>query len=160
MIQEPVRESFKVVPSAPAAPIKAPLVDSVEKTTEMSVMGPDILVKGDIEAVVDLHIEGRVVGDVRCATLVLGPASVITGSIYAERVRVSGLVEGAIVTKDLAIEAAARVKGDITYSRIRIANGGVIEGTVTHTPLVEDASDAKVKLRDVQSHDAMKVMGD
>lgn len=126
--------------------------ESFEKTANMSVMGPDINVLGNIEAVVDLHIEGRVVGDVRCATLVLGTESVVTGSISADRVRVSGTVEGAIDTTDLAIEASARVKGDVTYSRIRIANGGVIEGNLTHRPMavVENGDDKKLKLVDPQ----------
>jgi len=113
----------------------------------MSVIGTDILVKGDIEAEVDLHIEGRVQGDVRCATLILGERSSVTGNIFAERVRVSGIVEGGIETTDLAIESTARVKGDVTYSRLRIANGGIIQGSMTHKPLDESvAEDAKLDL--------------
>ena len=56
----------------------------------MSMIGADIVVTGNIEAKVDLHIEGRVHGDVRCATLILGENSSVNGSIYADRVRVSG----------------------------------------------------------------------
>lgn len=107
----------------------------------MSVIGTDILVKGDIEAEVDLHIEGRVLGDVRCATLILGERSSVTGNVFAERVRVSGTVEGGIETTDLAIESTARVKGDVTYSRLRIANGGIIQGSMTHKPLDEAAAE-------------------
>jgi cytoskeletal protein CcmA (bactofilin family) len=106
----------------------------------MSVIGADILVTGNIEAQVDLHIEGRVQGDVRCATLILGERSSVVGSVFAERVRVAGTVEGGIETCDLAIEPTARVKGDVIYSRLRIANGGVIQGSMTHKPL-EDAGD-------------------
>lgn len=105
----------------------------------MSVIGADILVTGDIEAEIDLHIDGRVLGNVRCATLILGERSSVTGNVVAERVRVSGIVEGGIETTDLAIEATARVKGDVTYSRLRIANGGIIQGTMTHKPLDEAA---------------------
>jgi cytoskeletal protein CcmA (bactofilin family) len=105
----------------------------------MSVIGADILVTGNIEAEVDLHIEGRVQGDVRCATLILGENSSVVGSIYAERVRVSGTVDGAIETTDLAVEGSARVKGEVTYSRLRIGNGGIIEGKMVHKPLDESA---------------------
>ena len=103
----------------------------------LSVIGSGILVTGNIDADVDLHIEGKVVGDVRCATLILGERGAVTGNIFADRVRVSGAVEGGVETIDLAIEASARVKGDVTYSRLRIANGGVIAGTMIHRP-VED----------------------
>jgi cytoskeletal protein CcmA (bactofilin family) len=105
---------------------------------QISVIGADILITGNIEAEVDLHIEGRVLGDVRCATLILGEQSSVTGSIYARRVRVSGEVEGSIETVDLAIEAGANVRGDVSYSRLRIANGGVIAGKMEHVPLDED----------------------
>ena len=106
---------------------------------QMSVIGADILVTGNIEAEVDLHIEGRVQGDVRCATLILGENSSVVGSIFAERVKVSGTVEGAIETTDLAVEGSARVKGEVTYSRLRIGNGGIIEGKMIHKPLDESA---------------------
>jgi cytoskeletal protein CcmA (bactofilin family) len=103
----------------------------------MSVIGTGIVVTGNIEAEVDLHIEGSVIGDVRCATLILGERGSVTGSVFAERVRVSGSIEGGIEATDLAIEACAKVKGDVTYSRLRVANGGVISGTMTHKPVEE-----------------------
>lgn len=104
----------------------------------VSVIGKDILITGNIEAEVDLHIEGRVQGDVRCATLILGEESTVNGSIFAQRVRVSGEVDGSIETVDLAIEARARVRGDVTYSRLRIANGGIISGKMEHVPVEAD----------------------
>lgn len=109
-------------------------------TGQISVIGADILVTGNIEAEVDLHIEGRVQGDVRCATLILGERSSVVGSVYAQRVRVSGTVEGAVETIDLAIEAGAEVKGDVTYSRLRIANGGIIAGKMTHVSIDDEKS--------------------
>jgi len=112
---------------------------AVPREAPVSMIGNDIQITGNIEAEVDLHIDGRVQGDVRCATLILGENSTVIGTIHAERVRVAGTVEGAIDTTDLAIEATARVQGDIAYSRLRIANGGVISGTITHKPLDESA---------------------
>jgi cytoskeletal protein CcmA (bactofilin family) len=113
---------------------------------QMSVIGADITITGNIEASVDLHIEGRVQGDVRCATLILGESSSVNGSIYADRVRVSGVVDGAIETKDLAVEATARVTGDITYDRLRVANGGILEGQMKRKAVEESPVDGKLKL--------------
>lgn len=62
--------------------------DYVEKAPS-SVIGADITITGNIEASVDLMIEGQVSGDVHCkTTLILGETSTIRGNIYAERVRV------------------------------------------------------------------------
>lgn len=101
-----------------------------EEVNPASLIGTNITVTGNIEASVDLMIEGQVNGDVRCNTLVLGENSTVKGNIYAERTRVSGLVEGSIDTKDLAIEATGNVTGDVSYMRLRIATGGVVDGSM------------------------------
>lgn len=101
--------------------------DETERV-EISVIGRHIVVTGDIETAVDLHVDGRVMGNIRCGTLFLGEGSCVTGNISAERVRVSGVVKGSIETGDLAVEASAEVKGNVTYTRIRISNGGIIDG--------------------------------
>lgn len=111
---------------------------------QMSVIGADITITGNIEASVDLHIEGRVKGDVRCATLILGENSSVAGSIFADRVRVSGTVDGSVETRDLAVEATARVTGDVSYSRLRVANGGVIEGSMKFRAIEEDGNKLKL----------------
>jgi cytoskeletal protein CcmA (bactofilin family) len=113
-----------------------------EVADELSIIGSGIRVTGNIEATDDLHLLGKVDGDVRCVTLILGEKSVIRGSVYAERVRAAGMVEGAIETKDLAVEATARLMGDVTYSRIRIANGGIIDGKMSYREIEEEPSEA------------------
>jgi cytoskeletal protein CcmA (bactofilin family) len=112
----------------------------------MSIIGGGITVTGNIEASVDLDLQGKVVGDVRCATLILGEQAEIRGSVFAERVRASGLIEGSVETKDLAVEASARLVGDVTYSRIRIANGGIVDGKLIYRPADEEAESAKLRL--------------
>jgi cytoskeletal protein CcmA (bactofilin family) len=120
-------------PSEPATawPEKTEPSKVLVERMPVSVIGEDIVITGNIEASVDLHIEGQVVGDVRCATLILGESSMVTGRIYAARVKISGTLDGAVETKDLAVEASARVKGKITYEHLRVANGGIIEGTIS-----------------------------
>ena len=97
-----------------------------------SIIGSGISVDGDIEADVDLRIRGKVVGNVRCAALVLGEQGEIRGNVVADRVRLSGLVEGAVETGDLALEESARVKGDVTYSRVRMVKGAVVQGRMSY----------------------------
>lgn len=119
--------------------------ESLDKS-QMSVIGADITITGNIEASVDLLIEGKVVGDVRCATLILGESSSIEGRIHAERVRVSGSVNGSVDTGDLAVEATARVSAEVSYERLRVANGGTLEGTIRRKPVEEATEASKLKL--------------
>lgn len=136
---------------------KADKMDNADRAErpQMSVIGADIVVTGNIEASVDLHLLGKVNGDVRCATLILGEGSAIRGNVYAERVRAAGAVEGSLETKDLAVEASARLSGDITYSRIRVANGAIVTGKLTHRAAEGEESEEGARLRLVEpSHDS------
>jgi cytoskeletal protein CcmA (bactofilin family) len=115
---------------------------------QVSVIGEGIAVHGNIEASVDLQIEGKVVGDVRCGTLLLGERAQINGNVRADRVRVAGTIEGSVETGDIALEATARVAGDLSYSRIRIANGAIVEGRLTHVAREELAETGGLRLVD------------
>jgi cytoskeletal protein CcmA (bactofilin family) len=141
-------QNFQV--RSPDTSAKADKIDGLDRDKadrpQMSVIGADITITGNIEASVDLHIEGRVVGDVRCSTLILGESSKVSGGIQAARVRVAGTVEGSIETRDLAVEATAKVMGEINYGRLRVASGAVIEGTMKCNPPVEAPAEAKLKI--------------
>jgi len=45
------------------------------------------VITGNVSATVDLHIDGRVEGDIGCAGLVQGPDSVIHGNVTAKSAR-------------------------------------------------------------------------
>lgn len=98
------------------------------RNTPFSLIGGDIVITGNISASVDLHVDGRIEGDLSCAALVQGADSEIRGSITAERARLAGLVDGSIAAKDLFIERTARITGDIAYENITIEQGGQVVG--------------------------------
>lgn len=100
--------------------------------TPFSIIGGDVTVRGDIEATVDLHIDGKVEGDIGCAALVQGPDSRIKGHVSARTARIGGLVEGSIAADELIVETSARITGDVIYQTISIATGGQIDGQLTH----------------------------
>ena len=115
--------------------------------TTFSILGADVVVTGNIAATVDLHIDGRIDGDLACANLVQGQDSVIRGAIVAESARLSGTVEGSIVAKDLTLHASARITGDVTYENLTIEQGSQVEGRFSHrragSPAITQASVAK-----------------
>ena len=93
-----------------------------------SVIGTDIAIKGDIEAKADLHVDGRVNGDLTCASLVQGESSLIEGSINADTARLSGQVKGTIAAKNLVVLKTARIEGDVSYETLTIEQGAVVDG--------------------------------
>ena len=97
-----------------------------------SMIASDVEIVGNLTAKVDLHIDGKVQGDVVCGSLVQGEGSVIMGKVVAESARLSGKVEGSIEAADLVIEASARITGDVLYQNLTIAPGGQVEGKFKH----------------------------
>ena len=97
-----------------------------------SVIASDVEIVGNLTARVDLHVDGKVQGDVTCGNLVQGEGSIIAGKVIAESAKLSGHVEGSIEANDLVIESTARIVGDVVYSNLTIAPGGQIDGKFRH----------------------------
>lgn len=97
-----------------------------------SIIASDVEIVGNVNARVDLHIDGKVQGDVTCGSLVQGEGSLISGKVVAASARLSGQVEGSIEAVELVIEASARISGDVTYENLTIAPGGQVEGKFKH----------------------------
>lgn len=97
-----------------------------------SVIGDGITITGNIHAEVDLHVDGKVDGDIVCASLVQGPTSVIKGAIIAQSASLSGTVEGSIDAGELVIAASARITGDVGYEKLQIEQGGHVDGQFRH----------------------------
>jgi cytoskeletal protein CcmA (bactofilin family) len=97
-----------------------------------SVLGPDVVVNGDLTAQMDLHIDGRVNGDISCATLVLGEGSQVTGIVSAENARVAGTIKGSISAAAVVIQRTARIEGDVTYGALTVEEGAQVDGKFTH----------------------------
>ncbi|MEJ2408928.1 MAG: polymer-forming cytoskeletal protein [Novosphingobium sp.] len=96
-----------------------------------SMLGTDTVITGNIEATADLHIDGRVDGDIACNALVQGEDSQITGGIRAESVRVAGLVRGTIAAREVVILKTARIEGDVAYDTLTIEQGARLEGRLS-----------------------------
>ena len=117
--------------SAPAAP-----ATNGGKRGVFSVLAADVTVTGNIAAASDLHIDGRVEGDVTCAALVQGSESVIVGSVKAESARLAGGIEGSVQVRQLHVERSARITGDVEYESLQIEPGAKVDGKLRHNSAI------------------------
>jgi cytoskeletal protein CcmA (bactofilin family) len=97
-----------------------------------SVLGADVTIKGDVLASADLHVDGRVEGDITCASLVQGQSSEVVSAIRAETARLSGTVRGSITANELVILKTARIEGDVFYDALTIEQGAEVDGRFAH----------------------------
>ena len=97
-----------------------------------SVLGPDIAINGDLTATADLHLDGRITGDISCAALVQGEASEVSGTVVADSARIAGKIKGSISAGVLVILKSARIEGDVSYASLTIEEGAQVDGKFTH----------------------------
>ena len=93
-----------------------------------SVIGTDVTIRGDVEASADLHVDGSVVGDLVCASLVQGESSRIEGAITSDTARLAGSVKGTITVRELVVLKTARIEGDVHYEALTIEQGAQVDG--------------------------------
>ena len=97
-----------------------------------SVLGEGVTVNGNVSADGDLHVDGRIEGDVSCTTLMLGETGHIEGAIDASEARIAGCVSGSISADQLIIESTARTSGDIAYGSLDMKAGAQTDGRLSH----------------------------
>ena len=122
-------------PSRPSPPVPAAVPAKMAtgaRHTTFSIIGSDVVITGNVSATVDLHVDGKIEGDLKCANLVQGEASEIKGAVTADTAKIAGLLDGSIEAKTLIVHATARITGDVTYETITIENGGKVEGKLSH----------------------------
>jgi cytoskeletal protein CcmA (bactofilin family) len=93
-----------------------------------SYLGGEAKVTGDIATSGELHLDGKVTGDVSCGSLVQGEGGEVRGNIKAGEARLAGLVDGAVEAGMLILEPSARVTGDVLYGSLSVAAGAEVDG--------------------------------
>jgi cytoskeletal protein CcmA (bactofilin family) len=113
----------------PAAANPRPASGSTSmRGSTFSVLGADTAIKGNVSASADLHIDGKVEGDVTCSALVQGETGEIVGGVKAENARLAGTVRGSISARELVILKTARIHGDVHYDALTIEQGAQVDG--------------------------------
>lgn len=119
---------FSKKPDPVSSPPQAPRMSGRNSGSTFSVIGADVVIRGNVEASADLHVDGRVIGDLTCASLVTGEASTIEGAISADSARLSGTIIGTVNVRELAVLRSARIEGDVSYETLTIEQGANVNG--------------------------------
>lgn len=128
-----------------ARPTTRPVREKTMASSTFSVIGADVIIRGDIQASADLHVDGRVEGDIACSSLVQGESSSITGQITAETARLAGHVNGSINARELIVLKTAQIEGDVHYDALTIEQGAQVEGRFAHRAPAHASSSAGEK---------------
>jgi cytoskeletal protein CcmA (bactofilin family) len=135
-------DPFKPTSNAgPSAPTQFRHPESSE--AGKSVISNDLKIIGQGLKIISrgtLQVDGEVEGDVAGAEIIIGEQGKVTGTVAAERVVVRGRTSGVIRAMTVALQASARVEGDIHHKSLAIEEGAEFDGRCRRP-----ANDAELK---------------
>lgn len=129
----------------------APRGSGRAESAGMSFIASDVVIVGNMETAGDIHVDGRIEGDISCAALIQGDGGRIAGVIKADRTRIAGLVDGSIATRELILSRTARVTGDVAYESLTIEAGAQVDGNFAHRPGSGGANEEAAPLKLIAS---------
>ena len=107
-----------------------------------TIVGASVKIEGDLIGDGDILVDGTVSGKIKTnKNLNIGPTAKVDADVEAVNASIAGMVKGDIKIKGaLIIQETGKVEGNITCSRLAIAEGGHFSGTSTMTEQVGEMS--------------------
>lgn len=104
--------------------------DSVHREGVDTLVGSNTVFTGNIESNGTVRVDGKVKGDIKAeGDIYIGENAVITGSLTAANVHLSGKVEGNIIsTGILKIKSTSKLFGDIIVNSFVADEGALFQG--------------------------------
>lgn len=95
-------------------------------------------INGDIAAQTDLRIDGKILGNISCASkVVIGSSAQVAGHINCVDLTIEGKVKGNIdVNGVLFFRSSAVFEGDVKYKKLIVEEGATITGSLMNITTV------------------------
>lgn len=98
-----------------------------------SVIGPDLVIHGNLSSKGEVQIDGEVQGDVNCTHVIVGENARVTGGIVAEECVIRGHLLGTVRGRRVLLQSTSHVEGDIYHQTMAIEQGAFFEGKSRRT---------------------------
>jgi len=124
--------------------------DMVDAGKVDSVIGPGLVVKGELHSRGTLRIDGNVEGKVSAdASVVVGEKGDVKAEVTAAQVIIGGTVHGKVIGREkVEILSTGRLYGDVTTKAAKfvVSEGVIFEGCVTMGQTEEEVKPSGVKV--------------
>jgi cytoskeletal protein CcmA (bactofilin family) len=118
----------QAIEQAVQAPSAAKRAVTSESQDSKSTVGSGMTIIGKIAAEGDLVIFGRVEGEIRAGSLLIGNGAQVEGDVVAQELTISGRVKGTVHAGSVKLQGTAVVEGDIFHRSLSIDQNAVFEG--------------------------------
>lgn len=104
--------------------------DANPKEGSINLIGAGTEITGDLLTKGDVRIDGCITGHISSkAKVVVGSGGQVDGDVTCQTAEISGLVNGNLsVSEILFLKTSARIKGNISASKMVVENGAVFTG--------------------------------
>ncbi len=93
------------------------------------VIGPDSVFKGELTSQGTVRVDGRFEGNIAADCVIIGETGAVLGDVASKALIAGGKLNGNVRSSDtVEIQPKGEVYGDITATRLSIAEGAVFEG--------------------------------
>jgi cytoskeletal protein CcmA (bactofilin family) len=99
----------------------------------VSVIGADLVIQGNLTSKGEVQIEGEVQGDIFGTHIVIGERARVTGGIIAEECVIRGHLLGTVRGRRVLLQSSSHVEGDIYHQTMAIEQGAFFEGKSRRT---------------------------
>lgn len=125
-----VNESALTQPAAASA-------SAIKAAGKTAIIGPGIVINGDISGTESLLIEGKVKGHIQLASheVTVGQSGEVNADVTAKVIRIAGKVDGDLVGKEkVIISSTGNVRGNIVAPRMLLEDGAIFKGSIDMDP--------------------------
>ena len=98
-----------------------------------SVIGPDLVIQGNLTSKGEVQIDGEVQGDIHGTHIIIGENARVTGGIVAEECVIRGHLLGTVRGRRVLLQSTSHVEGDIYHQTMAIEQGAFFEGKSRRT---------------------------
>lgn len=111
-----------------------------ELSDVVSVVAPGMTILGDVMCDGTVRVEGKIEGSIKATkSVVVGKDGRVTGDIETQDVVVAGTVVGTVAgASRVELQETCKIEGDIRSRRVKLDEGGRIEGRLYMTPKAAD----------------------
>ena len=113
-------------------------------------IGPSIIIKGEVSGEEDLHIQGKVEGTINLNgnQVFVGDSGKVCADIRAKEVKIDGEVTGDISASEMVvISKSGNVRGNIVAPRVTLEDGANFKGSIDMDPGAAATGAAPVSVR-------------
>ena len=101
------------------------------ESTKTTIISEGSFIKGDLKFSGSVHVDGEIEGTIICEQiLTIGKSGKILGTIQADKLIISGFVEGEVDCNVLEVLTGGKFIGEAQYNEIMIEHHGAVEGTL------------------------------